>query len=190
MAAPARPRVSCPAGAVKGQPSGRRASLRDVAGTARTLHQVRGTRVGAPGGGPSFVSAPRAQGCLYQYNVEGPLCGPGVMVVTNDPQSAGQAPSSEPAAWCGSPTPEIVSFHPSGGFPGTGHLAHTQEGDQLSPHSAPSSLRPSLHHLLMSFDLKPIRFLSRLPPGGPGCVRKLSLNLQYRQEVRPSVTNR
>ncbi|XP_045304484.1 long-chain-fatty-acid--CoA ligase ACSBG1 isoform X2 [Leopardus geoffroyi] len=32
-------------------------------------------------------------------------------------------------------------------------------------------------------------FLSRLPPGGPGCVRKLSLNLQYRQEVRPSVTN-
>uniref|UniRef100_A0A667G995 Long-chain-fatty-acid--CoA ligase ACSBG1 n=1 Tax=Lynx canadensis TaxID=61383 RepID=A0A667G995_LYNCA len=32
-------------------------------------------------------------------------------------------------------------------------------------------------------------FLSRLPPGGPGCVRKLSLNLQYQQEVRPSVTN-
>ncbi|XP_026924115.2 long-chain-fatty-acid--CoA ligase ACSBG1 isoform X3 [Acinonyx jubatus] len=32
-------------------------------------------------------------------------------------------------------------------------------------------------------------FLSRLPPGGPGCVRKLSLNMQYQQEVRPSVTN-
>ncbi|XP_042796696.1 long-chain-fatty-acid--CoA ligase ACSBG1 isoform X1 [Panthera leo] len=111
------------------------------------------------------------------------------MVVTDDPQSAGRAPSSEPSTWCGSPTPEIVSFHPSGGFPGTGHLAHTQEGDQLSPHSAPLSLRPSLHNLLMSFDLKPIRFLSRLPPGGPGCVRKLSLNLQYQQEVRPSVTN-
>ncbi|KAB0352312.1 hypothetical protein FD754_017169 [Muntiacus muntjak] len=31
------------------------------------------------------------------------------------------------------------------------------------------------------------RFLNRLPPGGPKCVRKLSLNLRYQQEVRPNV---
>ncbi|XP_041494612.1 long-chain-fatty-acid--CoA ligase ACSBG1 isoform X1 [Microtus oregoni] len=30
-------------------------------------------------------------------------------------------------------------------------------------------------------------FLSRLLPGGPGCVRKLSLNLQYQQGIRPNV---
>ncbi|XP_032955893.1 long-chain-fatty-acid--CoA ligase ACSBG1 isoform X1 [Rhinolophus ferrumequinum] len=30
-------------------------------------------------------------------------------------------------------------------------------------------------------------FLSRLPPGGPRCVRKLSLNLWYLQGVRPNV---
>ncbi|XP_077730799.1 long-chain-fatty-acid--CoA ligase ACSBG1 isoform X1 [Canis aureus] len=33
------------------------------------------------------------------------------------------------------------------------------------------------------------RFLSRLLPGGPGCVRKLSLSLQCRQGVRPNVTS-
>ncbi|XP_019659105.1 long-chain-fatty-acid--CoA ligase ACSBG1 isoform X2 [Ailuropoda melanoleuca] len=32
-------------------------------------------------------------------------------------------------------------------------------------------------------------FLSRLPPGGPGCARKLSLNLRYQQGVRPNVTS-
>ncbi|XP_061250667.1 long-chain-fatty-acid--CoA ligase ACSBG1 isoform X1 [Bos javanicus] len=31
------------------------------------------------------------------------------------------------------------------------------------------------------------RFLNRLPPGGPECVRKLSLNLRYQQEVRANV---
>ncbi|XP_044086762.1 long-chain-fatty-acid--CoA ligase ACSBG1 isoform X3 [Neovison vison] len=33
------------------------------------------------------------------------------------------------------------------------------------------------------------RFLSRLLPGGPGCVQKLSLNLQNQQGVRPNVTS-
>nr|XP_021536142.1 long-chain-fatty-acid--CoA ligase ACSBG1-like [Neomonachus schauinslandi] len=32
-------------------------------------------------------------------------------------------------------------------------------------------------------------FLSRLLPGGPGCVRKLSLNLWYQQGIRPNVTS-
>nr|XP_055181925.1 long-chain-fatty-acid--CoA ligase ACSBG1 isoform X2 [Nyctereutes procyonoides] len=32
-------------------------------------------------------------------------------------------------------------------------------------------------------------FLSRLLPGGPGCVRKLSLSLRCRQGVRPNVTS-
>ncbi|XP_073738224.1 long-chain-fatty-acid--CoA ligase ACSBG1 [Callorhinus ursinus] len=38
-------------------------------------------------------------------------------------------------------------------------------------------------------DSSAARFLSRLRPGGPGCVRKLSLNLQYQQGIRPNVTS-
>uniref|UniRef100_A0A8C6QWT2 Acyl-CoA synthetase bubblegum family member 1 n=1 Tax=Nannospalax galili TaxID=1026970 RepID=A0A8C6QWT2_NANGA len=37
-----------------------------------------------------------------------------------------------------------------------------------------------------SFILRTV-FLNRLLPGGPGCVRKLSLNLQYQQGIRPNV---
>lgn len=94
---------------------------------------------------------------------------------------------SEPAAGC-SPTPEIVTaFHPSGAS--LGHLL-THNVPEKGASSAPLSPPPSLHKLLTSFDLKPIRFLSRLLPGGPGCVGKFSLNLQYQQGLRPSVTNR
>ncbi|XP_032197749.1 long-chain-fatty-acid--CoA ligase ACSBG1 isoform X1 [Mustela erminea] len=55
--------------------------------------------------------------------------------------------------------------------------------------SSPQGDRAAAKDIWFLCQRREARFLSRLLPGGPGCVQKLSLNLQNQQGVRPNVTS-